>query len=146
MRSQRFVACLLLLQGSRRLTAASLAETVEVSQRTIYRDVEALGEAGVPIHAERGAGGGIVLADGYRHALAAFDESELQALFAVSDGSLNDLGSTGFSSALRKLAGALSETQRRSAASPMPVAITSSSIRTDGAEQRRMPRSSTTYS
>lgn len=113
MRSQRLVACLLLLQGSRRLTAASLATALEVSQRTIYRDIEALSEAGVPIHAERGVGGGIVLADGYRHALAAFDETELQALFAVSDGPLSDLGSSGLSSALRKLAGALSEKQQR---------------------------------
>ncbi len=58
MARNELVACLLLLQASRRLTAASLPTALEVSQCTSYRDIEALSEAGVPIHAERGVGGG----------------------------------------------------------------------------------------
>jgi len=95
------------------MTAAALAVALEVSQRTIYRDVEALSEAGVPIHAERGATGGIVLADGYRRALAAFSEDELQALFAAAESPLHDLGVAALPTALQKLAGALPEPQRR---------------------------------
>ena len=98
-----------------RLKATKLARVFEVSARTIYRDVDALSAAGVPVYAERGVDGGIVLADSYRDALARFDEGELQALFVSSDDVLADVGLMGRrSSALRKLAGSLSARTRGS--------------------------------
>ncbi len=99
------------------MTARELASTLEVSMRTVYRDVEALGAAGIPIHMERGALGGIVLADDYRRALAQFSTDELQALFASGPGPLADIGMETAGTALQKLAGALPAMQRRAAES-----------------------------
>jgi predicted DNA-binding transcriptional regulator YafY len=106
---------MLLLQGKRRLTARELADALEVSTRTVYRDVEALCESGVPIHMERGPNGGIVLADDYRRALAQFTGDELQALFTAAAGPMTDLGIISPRRALQKLAGALPAAQRRAA-------------------------------
>jgi predicted DNA-binding transcriptional regulator YafY len=117
MQSSRMISCLLLLQGKRRMTARELAGMLEVSTRTVYRDVEALGAAGVPIHMERGALGGIVLADDYRRALAQFSTGELQSLFASGPGPFADLGMATPTAALQKLAGALPAMQRRAAES-----------------------------
>jgi predicted DNA-binding transcriptional regulator YafY len=58
MRADRLLSILLLLQANRRITAQKLAAKLEVSERTIYRDLEALSVAGVPVYAERGPGGG----------------------------------------------------------------------------------------
>jgi predicted DNA-binding transcriptional regulator YafY len=113
MRSQRLVSCLLLLQGKHRLTARELAAQLDVSMRTVYRDVDALSQSGVPIHMERGPLGGVVLADDYRRALAQFTSDELQTLFASADGPMRDLGITAQPQALQKLAGALPASQRR---------------------------------
>lgn len=116
MQSQRLIACLQLLQGERRLTARYLASALGVSMRTVYRDVEALCAGGVPIHMERGPQGGIVLADGYRRALAQFTPEELQSLFASGSGPMADLGIASHRAALLKLAGGLPESQRKAAA------------------------------
>lgn len=83
--------------------------------RTIYRDVEALSIAGVPVYAERGSNGGIALSDGYRKAIAQFDTDELHALFVAAADPLADLGVTGHERALHKLKGALPDLQRRAA-------------------------------
>jgi predicted DNA-binding transcriptional regulator YafY len=81
MRADRLLSIMLLLQLHGRLKARELAERMEVSERTIHRDMEALGAAGVPVTAERGAGGGWSLMEGYRTNLTGLNEAEIQALF-----------------------------------------------------------------
>ncbi len=82
MRADRLVSIMLLLQLYRRLTAGELARRLEVSERTIHRDMEALSTAGVPVEALRGAGGGWALVDGYRTNLTGLNGEEIQTLFA----------------------------------------------------------------
>ncbi|MBL8206354.1 MAG: WYL domain-containing protein [Blastocatellia bacterium] len=93
MRADRLISILLLLQIHRRLTSHELAERLEVSERTIHRDMEALGMAGIPVVAERGTGGGWSLVEGYRSNLTGLSEAEVQALFLTRPtGLLADLG------------------------------------------------------
>jgi predicted DNA-binding transcriptional regulator YafY len=116
MKASRLLSMLLLLQSTERRSARELAAKLEVSERTVYRDVDALSEAGVPVYAERGCTGGIALAAGYRRALTQFGEDEIRALFISGSNPLVDLGlGVDRERALEKLAGAMSEVQRKAA-------------------------------
>ena len=93
MRADRLISIMLLLQTYRRMTAHDLADRLEVSERTIHRDMESLSAAGVPVVAERGIGGGWSLMGEYRTNLTGLNEAEIQALFlARSPRLLEDLG------------------------------------------------------
>lgn len=109
LRADRLLSILLLLQARGRMTARELAERLEVSERTIYRDLDALSTAGIPIYTERGPGGGCELLDGYQTKLNGLTEMEVRALFLLSvSGPLIDLGlSQALEDALLKLSTAL---------------------------------------
>jgi predicted DNA-binding transcriptional regulator YafY len=109
MRADRLVAILMLLQRHGRLTARQLASTLEVSVRTIYRDMEALSTAGIPVYAERGASGGCCLVEDYRTDLTGMTTAEAQALLLLSaPGPLDSLGiGQELRAAFRKLYAAL---------------------------------------
>jgi len=109
MRADRLLSILMMLQTKGRMTAQSLAQELEVSERTIYRDMDALSAAGVPVYTERGPGGGCILMENYRTTLTGLTEEEVQALFMLSIPSpLAKLGvSQELKTALLKLSAAL---------------------------------------
>ncbi|MEU8621058.1 WYL domain-containing protein [Streptomyces sp. NPDC048623] len=117
MKSDRLLALLLLLQTRGTVPAGELAERLEVSVRTVYRDVEALSAAGVPVYAERGRYGGIALLDGYRTDVTGLTADESRALFVLAaQGAHQALGlDRALGSALRKVMAALPAPHRPAA-------------------------------
>ncbi|QQE79217.1 YafY family protein [Alicyclobacillus sp. SO9] len=109
MRADRLLSILLLLQSQGRVTASTLADKLEVSDRTIYRDIEALSTAGVPVYMERGSGGGVFLSEEYKTGITGkLTEQEIQSLFISPNQLLTQLGlSTAFRSAILKLLNAI---------------------------------------
>jgi predicted DNA-binding transcriptional regulator YafY len=104
----------MLLQTRGRMTARTLADELEVSERTIYRDITALSTAGVPVYGEAGPDGGFSLVDNYRTNLTGLTEGEVRALFMLNVPSpLADLGVTQeLKTALLKLSAALPTNRR----------------------------------
>ncbi len=115
MRADRLLSLLLLLQARGRMTAQELAHELEVSERTIYRDINALSASGVPVYAESGPGGGCALLDSYRTNLTGLTADEARALFMLSiPAPLDQLGVTHeLKAALLKLSAALPDARRR---------------------------------
>jgi predicted DNA-binding transcriptional regulator YafY len=109
MRADRLIAIVMLLQNKGKTTADTLAQELEVSRRTILRDVEALSMSGIPIYADGGHGGGIALDENYRVTLTGLKEAEVRALFVSSNAKLlHDVGlGDAAESTLRKLFAAL---------------------------------------
>jgi len=93
MRAQRLISILMHLQVNRRMTARTLATKLEVSERTILRDMDALGSAGIPVVADRGTGGGWSLLEEYQTKLTGLSPEEIQSLFVSRPpGVMADLG------------------------------------------------------
>ncbi|MFD7903032.1 helix-turn-helix transcriptional regulator [Kitasatospora sp. NPDC059747] len=109
MKADRLLSILLLLQTRGRMPATELAERLEVSVRTIYRDVESLAAAGVPVFTERGRRGGIGLLPGHRADVGGLTGDEARALLVLSArGAHGELALDGaLGSALRKVMAAL---------------------------------------
>ncbi|MET7304179.1 WYL domain-containing protein [Embleya sp. NPDC005575] len=118
MRADRLVSLVLLLRQHGRLSAATLARELEVSTRTVLRDIEALSAAGVPVYAERGRHGGFALLPGFRTELTGLNHDEALALLVAGSrrgAQAFGLGSA-LASAMRKVVDALPENYRATAA------------------------------
>ncbi|MDG0875741.1 YafY family transcriptional regulator [Paenibacillus thiaminolyticus] len=116
MRADRLLSIVLLLQNHGKLTSKELARQLEVSERTIMRDMDALSAAGIPVYADRGSNGGWMLAEGYRTTLTGMKATELLSLLLIPSTLLDDLGlREEGDSALRKLLASTTAEQRRDA-------------------------------
>ena len=113
MRADRLVATLLILQARGRVTAAELAEELEISERTARRDLEALAMAGIPVYSQAGRNGGWSLLGGARTDLSGLTAAEARTLFLVAGPS--SAVTPEAKAALRKLVRALPETFRAEA-------------------------------
>jgi predicted DNA-binding transcriptional regulator YafY len=111
MRADRLLSLLFLLQTHGRMSAPDLATRLEVSTRTVLRDVEALSTAGVPVWTEQGRGGGISLLPNWRTDVSGFTTAEARALFSGTSGT-DDPQRPAWDSALRKLLAATPEGRR----------------------------------
>lgn len=114
MRADRLISLLMLLQARGPLTARQLAQELEVCERTIYRDIEALSMAGIPVYGEPGPAGGFDLLETYRTNLTGLTENEVRALFMINISTpLDKLGIGGeLRTALLKLSAALPDSRR----------------------------------
>jgi predicted DNA-binding transcriptional regulator YafY len=117
MRADRLLQIMLLVQTHSRMTTRELAERLEVSERTIHRDMDALSAAGVPVYAERGASGGWRMMEGYRADWTGLRKDELLALLAGEPHRhLTDLGfGDAYEAAVLKVLASLSPSLRRDA-------------------------------
>ncbi|MBX9359888.1 YafY family protein [Streptomyces sp. WAC04114] len=117
MRADRLVSLVLLLRQRGRLTADTLARELEVSTRTVLRDIEALSAAGVPVYAERGRNGGFALLPGFRTELTGLNHDETVALLTAGSGRGERVFGLGaaLTSAMRKVTDALPESHRATA-------------------------------
>jgi len=118
MRADRLVSLVLLLRQRGRLSADTLARELEVSTRTVLRDIEALSAAGVPVYAERGRHGGFALLPGFQTELTGLNHDEALALLVAGSrrgAQAFGLGSA-LASAMRKVVDALPESYRATAA------------------------------
>ncbi len=117
MKADRLLSVLLLLQAKGQLTSRELAERLEVSQRTVHRDMEALSAANVPVLALRGAQGGWQLDKSWRTQVPGLDKSELSALLMAQPKALGDPRlAAAAERALSKLVAALPDSVRQQAA------------------------------
>jgi predicted DNA-binding transcriptional regulator YafY len=117
-RADRLVSLVLLLRRHGRLSAAALARELEVSTRTVLRDIDALSAAGVPVYAERGRHGGFALLPGFQTELTGLNHDEALALLVAGSrrgAQVFGLGSA-LASAMLKVVDALPESQRATAA------------------------------
>src|SRR5690349_4115934 len=114
MRADRLLSLLMLIQTRGQMSAQELADELEVSERTIYRDIVALSTSGVPVYASRGPGGGVRLIEEYRTTLTGLTPDETRALFMMSiPAPLLQLGmGEKFKGALLKLSASLPDTRR----------------------------------
>jgi predicted DNA-binding transcriptional regulator YafY len=114
-RADRLLSLLLLLQHRGRLSATELAQQLEVSTRTVLRDVEALSAAGVPVYAERGRHGGFALVPGYSTDLTGLTHNEALALLVAGSRPDGAGMAPALASAMRKVVAGLPAAQRESA-------------------------------
>jgi predicted DNA-binding transcriptional regulator YafY len=117
MRADRLLSLVLLLRVRGRMTATELARELEVSTRTVLRDIDALSTAGIPVYAERGRQGGFALLPGFSTDLTGLTPDEAVALLTARSAATSDALGLGaaFASAMRKVVAALPTSSRADA-------------------------------